>query len=119
MANVRETDEAGRLFFADHYLSLRYEDMLKSPQVEIKRIWNFLGADISDPALDDIVAAEMQKNPDADWQRQKANEIVSVLEKGKQGSWRNLFTARDKAIFKEVAGATLETWGYPADGGDW
>jgi len=31
-------------------------------------------------------------------------DIASFLAKGKAGNWRSLFTARDKAVFKDVAG---------------
>jgi hypothetical protein len=31
------------------------------------------------------------------------------------GNWRNLFTARDKALFKELAGDMLIKWGYEKD----
>ena len=54
----------------------------------------------------------MTSNPDADWQRKKAGDLVAALEKGKRGSWRELFTERDKRIFKEIAGQTLIDWGY-------
>jgi hypothetical protein len=54
----------------------------------------------------------MANNPDADWQGQKAPELAAALEKGKRGSWKQLFTERDKAVFKQVAGNVLVTWGY-------
>lgn len=113
--NVTETERMGRQLFAERYLSLRYEDMVKHPQTEIKRIWKFLGGDTSDPALDGIIAAEMQHNPDADWQHEKASEIVAPLQKGKQGSWHMLFTPREREIFKQIAGKTLIQWGYEKD----
>jgi hypothetical protein len=54
----------------------------------------------------------MAQNPDADWQNQKAPDLVSALEKGKRGSWKQLFTEGDKKLFKETAGDVLVTWGY-------
>jgi len=115
VTNVSETDREGRALFGEGYISLRYEDMLKNPAVEMKRLWAFLGADVSDAQLDGLVAAEMAQNPDADWQRQKAGGLVSPLEKGKSGSWRSLFTQRDRAVFKEAGGDTLVQWGYEQD----
>ncbi|GAB4499821.1 MAG: sulfotransferase [Anaerolineales bacterium] len=112
--NVRETDAEGKARYGEQYIALRYEDLLTDPHAQMKRLWQFLGADVSDPALDDLLTAEMHQNPDADWQKQKAADLVSPLEKGKQGSWRNLFTLRDKQIFDAVAGETLRSWNYPA-----
>ena len=57
----------------------------------------------------------MNRNPDADWQKQQAGDLVSNLSKGKRGSWQQLFTERDKQIFKEIAGETLIEWGYAKD----
>ncbi len=110
--NVTETDQEGRQMYGEHYVSLRYEDLLNHPANEIKHIWQFLGADITNPELDGIVTNEMTQNPDADWQRQKAGELISPLEKGKKGSWRVLFTERDRNMFAEIAGQTLANWGY-------
>ena len=62
--------------------------------------------------LPEILSVELESNPDRDWQKQKAGELVSPLEKGKSGSWRDLFTLRDKQVFKDVAGELLVSWNY-------
>jgi hypothetical protein len=41
--------------------------------------------------------------------------LAKLTEKGKRGGWRNLFTSRDKQIFKETAGQALIAWGYEKD----
>ena len=110
--NVTETDKVARELYGDHYLKLRYEDLLERPHAELKRIWNFLGVDSESKELAEAVIAELESNPDADWQKHKAGELVGPLEKGKQGSWRNLFTIHDRQIFKELAGQALIDWGY-------
>ena len=71
-----------------------------------------LGAAPGEATLEDVVMAEFQQNPDADWQQQKAGEIANSLQKGKHGSWREMFTPRDRQIFHEIAGETLNQWGY-------
>jgi len=108
--NVTETDQLGRELYGSRYHVLKYEHLLKSPYATISGVWQFLGAD---PAgLDQVVAQEMNRNPDADFQRKAAGDLVKTLERGKRGSWRELFTERDKHIFKQVAGETLVAWGY-------
>jgi hypothetical protein len=111
--NVFETDQMGQELYGDHYHVLRYEDLLSHPYETIAKVWQFLGADPT--GLDEIVAQEMERNPDADYQRKAAGELVKNLEKGKRDSWRALFTEEDKRIFKEIAGETLITWGYEKD----
>lgn len=111
--NVTETDRLGRELFPGQYISLRYEDLLQTPFENLCRLWGFLGADLSLPDLEARVSAEMGRNPDADWQQQKAGDLAAPLQKkGRQGSWREMFTLRDRQIFLEIAGKVLDEWGY-------
>ena len=110
--NVTETDARGRELYGDRYISLSYEDLLSAPWEQMECLWAFLGVVTDLPELPEILQAELGSNPDRDWQRQKAGELVSPLQKGKSGSWRDLFTERDKAIFREAAGEALDRWGY-------
>jgi hypothetical protein len=86
--NVVETDNFGRQLYGHRYLSLRFEDLLSQS-------WE-----------------EMTQNPDADWQREKAEGLAQSLVKGRHGSWRDVFTPQDKQIFHQLAGDTLESWNY-------
>ncbi|MBX3048352.1 MAG: sulfotransferase [Anaerolineales bacterium] len=114
--NVSETDKLGHQLYGARYFSLRYEDLLARPYEMLSKLWSFLG--VNPDTMEARVQAEMGENPDADWQSQKAPDLAALLEKGKRGSWKQLFTERDKQLFKEAAGAVLQTWGYE-QGGDW
>ena len=113
--NVRATSQAGRELFGEQFLTLRYEDMLERPWEELRRVWDFIGADVAAPGLEAALAAEMAQNPDADWQQQKAGELAQSMQKGKRGTWREVFTPRDRGVFQEIAGEALSTWGYEVD----
>ena len=115
MHNVTTTCQAGQELFGDQFLTLRYEDMLERPWDELRRVWSFIGADVATSGLEAALAAEMAQNPDADWQQHKASELAQSMQKGKQGSWRELFTPRDRLTFQEIAGSTLAAWGYEVD----
>ncbi|MBN1147673.1 MAG: sulfotransferase [Anaerolineales bacterium] len=110
--NVQETDRLGREHYGERYGSLRYEDLLARPWGEMQRMWSFLGASPPAPDLESTLTAELDQNPDADWQQQKAKEIAQPLQKGKQGAWQELFSARDRQVFQQIAGETLAAWGY-------
>ena len=110
--NVDETDYWGRELFGERFFSMRFEDLLKHPWNEMVRLWSFLGVKTDITSLDDTVKDELTRNPDADWQQYKAGEIAQVVQKGKHGSWRELFTQRDIQIFEEIAGETQLNWGY-------
>lgn len=113
--NVVETIQAAQELYPQSYLTLRYEDLLHKPVQEMSRIWTFLGADLDAPGLFEALDQELGQNPDAEWQQQKAGDIAAALKKGKAGSWRNLFTPRDRQIFWEIAGETLTSWNYGSD----
>jgi len=112
--NVHETEEEGRRLFGDNYFSLRYEDLLAQPFDELKRLWDFLGVQ-AERALEKDITDEMSSNPDEEWQAKRNEDIASFLPKGQAGNWQRLFTARDKSIFKEVAGEMLIKWNYERD----
>lgn len=112
--NVVETDRLGRELYGDRYYALRYEDLLKQPFAEMQKIWSFLGVDADRPGLDKILANEQHQNPDADWQQQKAGDIAASLQKGKHGSWEQMFTEYDRKTFNEIAGEVLRAWKYSA-----
>ena len=111
--NVTETHQVARDLFPGQYLVLRFEDLLAKPIEQLAFLWEFL--DVDPAGLADAVTAELSSNPDADWQRSKAGELVASLEKGKRGSWRDLFSDRDKQVFKENAGKSLIDWNYEKD----
>jgi len=108
--NVTDTDLLGHQLFGERYFSLRYEDLLARPYDMLSKAWIFLG--VNPETLEPRVNQEMAQNPDADWQNQKAPDLASALEKGRNGSWKQLFTGSDKKLFKETAGDLLVTWGY-------
>ncbi|GAB4502909.1 MAG: sulfotransferase [Anaerolineales bacterium] len=113
--DLTEIDAEARRLYPDAYISLRYEDLLAAPFAEMQKLWAFLGVQ-ADPALAAEIQNEMAQNLDETWQAQRAGDIASFLPKGKAGNWRSIFTARDRQIFKEVAGALLLKWGYEKDG---
>ncbi len=115
VTNVHETEEEAKRLFGDRYCSLRYEDMLERPFEEITRLWEFLGVKSIEESLEKKIKAEMESNPDEEWQAKRNEGIASFLPKGHAGNWERLFTARDKSLFKEVAGEMLIKWNYEKD----
>ena len=112
--NLQETDEEGHRLFGENYCSLRYEDLLTHPFDEMQKLWKFLGVR-ADQSLETTIVEEMSSNPDEEWQAKRNEGIASFLPKGHAGNWERLFTARDKTLFKEVAGEVLIKWNYEKD----
>lgn len=110
--DLTETDAEANNLYAGQYHTLRYEDLLANPFAEMKKLWAFLGVKTIEDSLDVGVKTEMSSNPDGEWQAQRNEGIASFLPKGQAGNWQRLFAARDKALFKEIAGGMLLKWGY-------
>ena len=115
VTNLQETEAEGRKFFAENYCSLRYEDLLAAPFIEMTKLWRFLGVKGFDASLVEETKTEMTSNPDEEWQAKRNEDIASFLPKGQAGNWQRLFTPRDTSIFKEVAGEMLIKWNYEKD----
>ena len=113
--NLLETEDEGRRLFDGNYYGLRYEDLLQTPFDEMSKLWNFLGVKNVDTFLVENIKAEMESNPDEEWQAKRNEGIASFLPKGQAGNWSRLFTEKDKSIFKEVAGEILVKWKYEKD----
>lgn len=113
--DLTEIDSEGKRLYEKKYILLRYEDMLAKPYVELSRLWKFLGVKKMGKTLEKKLLAEMSSNPDEEWQIKRNEGIASFLPKGQAGNWQRLFTSRDKALYKEIAGDVLVKWGYEKD----
>ncbi|KAA0280041.1 MAG: sulfotransferase [Chloroflexi bacterium] len=113
--DLTEIDSEGKRLYEKKYILLRYEDMLAKPYVELSRLWKFLGVKKMGKTLEKKLLAEMSSNPDEEWQTKRNEGIASFLPKGQAGNWQRLFTSRDKALYKELAGDALVKWGYEKD----
>jgi hypothetical protein len=114
VTNLKEIEEEAKRLYGDRYFGIRYEDLLAHPFEEMRKLWTFLGVD-AEPTLEQAIRLEMTSNPDEEWQAQRNEGIASFLPKGQAGNWQRLFTARDRSLFKEAAGAMLAQWGYETD----
>ena len=112
VTNLQELEDEGKRLFDKNYFALRYEDLLEGPFEELTRLCKFLGVKKIDKSLAKQIKAEMESNPDEEWQAKRNEGIASFLPKGHAGNWERLFTAKDKSIFKEIAGDMLVKWKY-------
>ena len=80
----------------------------------MQKVWEFLGVK-ADKSLEKTILEEMSSNPDEEWQERRNQDIASFLPKGQTGNWTRLFSQRDKAVVKDVAGEMLVKWKYEKD----
>ncbi len=115
VTNLQETEDEARKFYGKNYLGIRYEDLLETPFDEMMKLWKFLGVKKINKSLEKTIKSETSSNPDEEWQERRNQDIASFLPKGHSGNWQRLFTAKDKSIFKEIAGEMLIKWKYEKD----
>ncbi len=116
---VGTTVTDGSALFGDRYVEVRYENLLERPVEEIRRLFGFLGADDAEEVARRCVEAYDFETLSG---RKRGNEEYEMgfqkRRKGIAGDWKNVFTERDKVIYKEIAGGLLIELGY-ADDNDW
>jgi len=112
--NLTKIETEGRRLFDENYFTLHYEDLLAHPFDEMKKFWEFLGVEAK-KSLEKTIDDELSSNPDQEWQKSRNEDIASFLPKGRTGNWEWMFTERDKALFKEIAGEMLVKWEYEKD----
>ena len=113
--NLQETEEEAHRLYGKNYCSLRYEDLLRTPFDELSKLWKFLEVYRVDKSLEKAIEAEMESNPDEEWQSKRNEDIAAFLPKGQVGNWQRLFTEKDKSLFKGIAGGMLVRWRYEKD----
>ena len=112
-SNVGTAHRDGLSVLGDGYTEVRHEDLLERPEEEMGRLFRFLGA-TDDEA---VVRQCVERNRFERVARREAGteDSASFLRKGVAGDWRSVFTERDKAIYKEIAGDLLIELGYEKD----
>ncbi len=114
---VGQAMEDGPALLGKNYTEVRYEDLLENTESEVRRLLEFLGAKSNDKAVQRCVQKASFERLSKGRQRGE-EDSTSFFRKGIAGDWKNVFTERDKQIFKEEAGDLLIELGYEKDG-DW
>jgi len=94
-----------------NFLPIRYEDMLKDPAAELRKVLKYAGMEVSDEIITQAV-----DRVSFDRCRERAGpEGVHRLKlglRGRDGGWREVFDEEMKAWFWEDSGRTLTKLGY-------
>ena len=110
---VRRGRQTGANLFGENYFEFFYEDHLDRPHEALGELFRFLEADSSPKTIDRVVEANRFEKLTG---RNRGQESSGAfMRKGIHGDWKEVFTARDKKVFKEHAGELLVGLGYEKD----
>jgi hypothetical protein len=93
----------GRVRAAGRYLELRYEDLVATPESELRAVCAFLGLELDSAMLGYHRDGEARQLPD---------HVRLAESPSARRSWREEMAPRDAECFEAVAGKLLEELGY-------
>ena len=115
-SNVGPALRDGPAILGGKYLEVRYEDLLGKPEKEAARVFRFLGVQEDEKIVGRCVEkTSFEKR--AGGRERGQEDSTSAVRKGVAGDWKNVFTGRDRTIYKEIAGDLLVRLGYENDEG--
>src|SRR5918997_19480 len=100
----------GSTLYGERYLEIRYEDLLLDTPAVFGRVLEFLGASSEDRVIERCLRSSDFTR--ASSRRQGEENSASFFRKGVVGDWRDVFTERDRELYKNLAGERLVEFGY-------
>jgi hypothetical protein len=116
-AQVAGARKDGPELLGDNYTEVTYEGLLKDTKGQVGRLVRFLGA-MSDEEIVRRCVRKASFEKLSKGRKRGEEDSTSFFRKGVAGDWKNVFTEKDREIFKEEAGALLVKLGYEEDD-DW
>lgn len=101
---VEGARELGRRLGPQRYHELRYEDLVREPEAELRRIASFLGLEFESAMLAyhaDIEASALQDHP-----------LLAKPPTPDTRRWQEQLSPADAQVFEAIAGDTLSAFGY-------
>ena len=107
----------GLELLGDNYTEVTYESLLEDTGAQVRRLAKFLGARSDKKTVRRCVEkASFEKLSRG--RKRGQEDPTSFFRKGVAGDWKNVFTEKDRQIFKEEAGNLLVKLDYESDE-DW
>lgn len=109
----RYLDETSVNFFKRDKLvyTIRFEDLIMSPQLELTRICKYVGEAFEEAMLDTSSTGKQINTSGVPW-KEKASKPV---DSSRIYAWRNVLTAKENRVAEALVGDRLSNYGYPRE----
>ncbi|MGE0029584.1 MAG: sulfotransferase [Steroidobacteraceae bacterium] len=109
----RDDIQCSRPWWNDpRFHTVRYEELVRDPEAVLRRLMDFL----REPWDDAMLAHADSGNPSRDVTRFAQNpEAIAAINASSVGRWQRDLDAKDRRIFKRIAGPLLIELGYAKD----
>ncbi|XP_072029691.1 sulfotransferase 1C2-like [Amphiura filiformis] len=103
----------------ENFLFIKYEDLKKNHRGMVKQVAEFLGKNLSEEVIDKITSLttidamrktydELEAEPGSNMRRTKAFGVLSFLNKGNVGSWKEQMSEEQSKLFDEKLAETFK-----------
>jgi hypothetical protein len=110
-----------------HYLELRYEDLVREPEIQLRRVCEFIELEFAPAMLRyheraagrlaeerrDLALPRLGIAISGEERAQIHRHVLSPPDPARIGQWRTLMSPREKRRFARIAGEMLASLGYP------
>ncbi len=89
---------------------IRYENMLINPNTVLEKIFNFLGFNIEQEKIKQII--EKNSFDKITGRKSGENDNTKFIRKGISGEWRTIFSKEQKSLFNRIGEDIIKNLGY-------
>jgi hypothetical protein len=89
--------------------SLRFEDLISSPETELTRLCGFLGEDFEPGMLDTSETGKQLNARNVAWKE----KVSQPVDSSRQAVWKTVLAREDNQLAEAILGERLEALGYP------
>lgn len=107
---ISKAHRDGTKLYGERYLEIRYEDLLREPEPNLRRMLELLEARSDGLVIERCLRASSFERVSN--RPQGEEDAGSFFRKGVAGDWSNTFNERDREIYKKFAGERLVEMGY-------
>jgi hypothetical protein len=108
---IRHIQTSAKKMAKDQILEVRYEELVRNPEIELEKICSFLGETFETDMLEQYILAQKVVEPGSHFFENVRKPInTKSLGRGRSG-----LSEADRRVIQRVAGSLMQELGYPLD----